>query len=30
MVKLLKADAAGLDFEMNRGGQQETLKLAKK
>ena len=30
MVKLLKADATGLDFEMNRGGQKETLKLLKK
>jgi hypothetical protein len=30
MVKLLKADAASLDFEMNRGGQKETLKLTKK
>jgi hypothetical protein len=30
MVKLLKIDATGLDFEMNRGGQKETLKLAKK
>jgi hypothetical protein len=30
MVKLLKADATGLDFEMNRGGQKETLKLVKK
>ncbi len=30
MVKLLKADGAGLDFEMNRGGQKETLKLVKK
>jgi hypothetical protein len=29
MVKLLKADATGLDFEMNRGGQKETLKLIK-
>ena len=30
MVKLLKADGANLDFEMNRGGQKETLKLTKK
>ncbi len=30
MVKLLKAVAANLDFEMNRGGQKETLKLTKK
>lgn len=30
MVKLLKADAAELAFEMNRGGQKETLKLVKK
>jgi hypothetical protein len=30
MVKLLKSDATGLDFEMNRGGQKETLKLIKK
>ena len=30
MVKLLKMDATNLDFEMNRGGQKETLKLAKK
>lgn len=30
MVKLLRADATGLDFEMNRGGQKETLKLVKK
>lgn len=30
MVKLLKADGANLDFEMNRGGQKETLKLVKK
>lgn len=30
MVKLLKADGASLDFEMNRGGQKETLKLVKK
>lgn len=29
MVKLLKMDATGLDFEMNRGGQKETLKLKK-
>ena len=30
MVKLLKIDASSLDFEMNRGGQKETLKLAKR
>ena len=30
MVKLLKTDAATLEFEMNRGGQKETLKLVKK
>jgi hypothetical protein len=30
MVKLLKADGTSLDFEMNRGGQKETLKLVKK
>ncbi|MCW5922217.1 MAG: lipocalin family protein [Saprospiraceae bacterium] len=30
MVKLLNADGASLDFEMNRGGQKETLKLVKK
>ena len=30
MVKLLKTDGAGLDFEMNRGGQKETLRLVKK
>ncbi len=30
MVKLLKIDAANLEFEMNRGGQKETLKLSKK
>ncbi len=30
MVKLLKADAADLVFEMNRGGQKETLKLVKR
>ena len=30
LVKLLKYDGANLDFEMNRGGQKETLKLAKK
>ena len=29
MVKLLKADGTSLDFEMNRGGQKETLKLLK-
>jgi len=30
MVKLLKADGTNLDFEMNRGGQKETLRLTKK
>lgn len=30
MVKLLKADRTNLDFEMNRGGQKETLRLVKK
>jgi hypothetical protein len=30
LVKLLKADGASLDFEMNRGGQKEILKLIKK
>lgn len=30
MVKILKADSTALDFEMNRGGQEETLKLVKK
>lgn len=30
MVKLLKCDGMALDFEMNRGGQKEILKLAKK
>ncbi|MBC7774601.1 MAG: lipocalin family protein [Phycisphaerae bacterium] len=30
IVKLLKYDGAALDFEMNRGGQKEVLKLAKK
>ncbi|MBV6442186.1 MAG: hypothetical protein EPGJADBJ_03890 [Saprospiraceae bacterium] len=30
MVKLLKADGKNLDFEMNRGGQLETLRLVKK
>lgn len=30
MVKLLKADSTNLDFEMNRGGQKETLRLVKK
>lgn len=29
MVKLLKVDATVLEFEMNRGGQKEILKLAK-
>lgn len=29
MVKLLQADGYNLDFEMNRGGQQETLKMKK-
>jgi hypothetical protein len=30
MVKILRLDATHLDFEMNRGGQQETLRLEKK
>lgn len=30
MVKILRLDATNLDFEMNRGGQKETLKLVKK
>lgn len=30
LVKLLKYDGAALDFEMNRGGQKEILKLVKK
>jgi hypothetical protein len=30
MVKLLKSDGTNLDFEMNRGGQKETLRLVKK
>ncbi|MFN0214431.1 MAG: hypothetical protein ACKVT2_09270 [Saprospiraceae bacterium] len=30
MVKLLKYDAVALEFEMNRGGQKEILKLVKK
>ena len=30
MVKLLLADGQKLDFEMNRGGQKEILKLSKK
>ncbi len=30
LVKLLKYDGAVLDFEMNRGGQKEILKLLKK
>jgi len=29
MVKLLKADVANLNFEMNRGGQKETLEMKK-
>ena len=29
MVKLLKADGADLNFEMNRGGQKETLEMKK-
>lgn len=29
LVKLLKADFSSLDFEMNRGGQKETLKMTK-
>lgn len=30
LVKLLKYDGASLDFEMNRGGQKEILKMVKK
>lgn len=30
MVKMLTINDKALDFEMNRGGQKETLKLAKK
>lgn len=30
LVKLLKYDGAALDFEMNRGGQKEVLKMVKK
>ena len=30
LVKLLKYDGTALDFEMNRGGQKEILKLLKK
>jgi hypothetical protein len=30
MVKLLKYDGQALEFEMNRGGQKEIMKLAKK
>lgn len=30
IVKLLKADGTNLDFEMNRGGQKEILKLVRK
>ena len=30
LVKMLKYDGAVLDFEMNRGGQKEILKLVKK
>jgi hypothetical protein len=30
LVKLLKYDGAALEFEMNRGGQKEILKMAKK
>ena len=30
LVKLLKYDGTNLDFEMNRGGQKEILKLLKK
>lgn len=29
MVKLLKLDSTSLNFEMNRGGQKETLELVK-
>lgn len=29
MVKILKADGASFDFEMNRGGRKETLQLVK-
>ena len=29
MVKILKIDSTTLEFEMNRGGQKETLKLEK-
>jgi hypothetical protein len=29
MVKILKLNTENLEFEMNRGGQKETLKLAK-
>lgn len=30
LVKVLKADFSSLDFEMNRGGQKEILKMVKK
>lgn len=30
LVKLLKYDGAALEFEMNRGGQKEILKMIKK
>jgi Lipocalin-like domain len=30
MVKILKLDDSSLEFEMNRGGRQETLKLKRK
>jgi hypothetical protein len=30
MVKMLKFDGAALDFEMNRSGRKETLKMTKK
>lgn len=30
LVKLLKYDGSSLDFEMNRGGQKEILKMVKK
>jgi hypothetical protein len=30
MVKMLVLESANLEFEMNRGGQKETLKLTKK
>ena len=30
LVKMLQYDGASLDFEMNRGGQKEILKMVKK